>query len=130
MTPMLEEAQKLLRMAKADRDVFSYLKPAAHLRDAIVLFHAQQAIEKAIKAVLSARGIPFGRTHNLLALAALLAESGIVTPETPDEVAVLNPYAVLFRYDDEDIALVTRGEADRMVEVILVWADEFIKGQI
>jgi HEPN domain-containing protein len=77
MTPALEEAQKLLRVAKADREVFAYLKPAAHLRDAIVLFHAQQAIEKAIKAILTAHGIPFGRTHNLLALAALLAENGI-----------------------------------------------------
>lgn len=28
MTPMLEEAHKLLRVAKADRDVFAYLKPA------------------------------------------------------------------------------------------------------
>ena len=67
-------------------------------------------------------------THNLIALAALLAENGVVTPETPDEVAVLNSYAVLFRYDDEDIALVTRDEADRMVGSILAWADGLIKG--
>jgi HEPN domain-containing protein len=59
MTPVLEEAQKLLRVAKADREVFAYLKPATHLRDAIVLFHAQQAIEKAIKAILTAHEIPF-----------------------------------------------------------------------
>lgn len=129
MTPALEEAQKLLRVAKADREVFAYLKPATHLRDAIVLFHAQQAIEKAIKAILTAHEIPFGRTHNLLALAALLAENGIATPETPDEVAALNPYAVLFRYDDDDIALVTRDEADRMVGSILTWADGLIKQQ-
>ena len=129
MTPALEEAQKLLRVAKADREVFAYLKPATHLRDAIVLFHAQQAIEKAIKAILTAHEIPFGRTHNLLALAALLAENGIATPETPDEVAALNPYAVLFRYDDDDIALVTRDEADRMVVSILAWAEGLIKLQ-
>lgn len=129
MTPALEEAQKLLRVAKADREVFAYLKPATHLRDAIVLFHAQQAIEKAIKAILTAHEIPFGRTHNLLALAALLAENGIATPETPDEVAVLNPYAVLFRYDDDDIALVTRDEADRMIGSILTWAEGLLKRQ-
>lgn len=127
MTPALEEAQKLLRVAKADCEVFAYLKPATHLRDAIVLFHAQQAIEKAIKAILTAHEIPFGRTHNLLALAALLAENGIATPETPDEVAVLNPYAVLFRYDDDDIALVTRDEADRMIGSILTWAEGLLK---
>lgn len=126
MTPMLEEAHRLLRMAKADYDAFAYLKPATHLRDAVVLFHA---IEKAIKAVLTARGISFGRTHNLLALAALLAECGVTTPSTPEEVAVLNPYAVLFRYDDEDIALVTREGADGMPANILAWADGFVKQQ-
>jgi hypothetical protein len=59
----------------------------------------------------------------------MLAENGIATPETPDEVAALNSYAVLFRYDDDDIALVTRDEADRMVGSILEWAEGLIKQQ-
>ena len=59
MTPALEEALKLLRLAQADRDTFIYLIPAVDLRDASVLFHAQQAIEKAFKAVMTAGNVPF-----------------------------------------------------------------------
>ena len=59
MTPALEEALKLLRLAQADRDTFVYLIPAVHLRDASVLFHAQQALEKAFKAVMIAENLPF-----------------------------------------------------------------------
>ncbi|MDP2430897.1 MAG: HEPN domain-containing protein [Pseudomonadota bacterium] len=126
MTPELEEAIRLLRLAAADRDTFVYLIPAAHLRDATVLFHAQQAIEKAFKAVMTARKVPFGRTHNLLTLAAVLIENGVATPYPPDDVATLNPYAVLFRYDDEDIALVTRAEAAQMVARVLAWAEDIV----
>jgi HEPN domain-containing protein len=126
MTPEREEALKLLYLAQADRDTFVYLIPAAHLRDASVLFHAQQAIEKAFKAVMTANSVPFGRTHNLLTLAAALLENGIETPCPPDEVAVLNSYAVLFRYDDEDIALVSRIEAEVMVSHVLTWAESVL----
>lgn len=121
MTPALEEALKLLRLAQANRDTFVYLMPASHLRDASVLFHAQQAIEKAFKAEMTAKDVPFGRSHNLLALAAGLQEGGSETPYLPDEIAVLNPYAVLFRYDDEDIALVSRAEAEVMVRRVVAW---------
>lgn len=123
MTPALEEALKLLRLAQADRDTFIYLIPAVHLRDASVLFHAQQAIEKAFKAVMIAENVPFGRSHNLLALAAALQEFGMETPYPPDEVAALNPYAVLFRYDDEDIVLISRTEAEAMVAQVIAWAE-------
>ncbi|MDP2787361.1 MAG: HEPN domain-containing protein [Pseudomonadota bacterium] len=127
MTPALEEALKLLRLAQADRDTLVYLIPAVHLRDASVLFHAQQAIEKAFKAVMTAKNVPFGRSHNLLALAAALLEHGEDTPYPPDEVAALNPYAVLFRYDDEDIALVSRIEAEEMVMNVLSWAENVLE---
>lgn len=126
MTPAHEEALKLLHLAQADRDAFVYLLPAEHLRDAVVLFHAQQAIEKSLKAVMTAQNIPFGRTHNLLALVAALIESGVDTPYPPDDMAVLNPYAVLYRYDDEDIALVTRPEAAQMVARVLAWAEDIV----
>ncbi len=122
MTPEFEESIKLLHLAQADRDTFVYLIPAVHLRDASVLIHAQQAIEKAFKAVMTAKNVPFGRTHNLLTLDATLLENGIEAPYLPDAVAVLNPYAVLFRYDDEDIALISRIEAEKMVSRVLVWA--------
>ena len=35
-------------------------------------FHAQQCAEKYLKAILQEQSIPFGRTHNLIALLDLL----------------------------------------------------------
>ena len=43
-----------------------------------------------------------------------------MTPELED---ALNPYAVLFRYDDEDIVLVSRTEANSMVAQVIAWAE-------
>lgn len=127
MTPADEEARKLLRLAQSDRDTFDYLMPANHLRDAVVLFHAQQSIEKAFKSVLTLHGVSFDRTHDLLALASVLSLHGIRPPYTPDEMAAFNPYAVLFRYDDEDIVLISRQEAGTMVALVLAWAEKIVE---
>lgn len=62
-------------LAKADND----LKTAAHTltlgKDTptgTVRFHAQQCVEKHIKALLIFRGIPFPKTHEISVLRALL----------------------------------------------------------
>ena len=39
-------------------------------------FHAQQCAEKYLKAILQEQSIPFGRTHNLIALLDLLLPHG------------------------------------------------------
>jgi HEPN domain-containing protein len=126
MTPAIEVARRLIDLAKADRDAFLWLVQGKGLRAATVFFSAQQAIEKALKAVMTAKGLVPGRTHNLLALAAELNAAKIPTPFTPDELAILNPYAVTFRYDDEDLSLVTPEQARAMVGSILDWAAKTI----
>lgn len=47
----LEEAQLLLRKAREDADAATKLAADGDTADAIVGFHAQQAVEKALKAV-------------------------------------------------------------------------------
>jgi HEPN domain-containing protein len=49
------------------------------------MFHAQQSVEKALKAVLTARRATFPRTHNLEELGLLVAESGIGLPAPTTE---------------------------------------------
>ncbi|MCX8086309.1 MAG: HEPN domain-containing protein [Rhodocyclaceae bacterium] len=124
MTPVREEALRLLALAQADRDAFLWLIQGPGLRPATVMFSAHQAIEKALKAVMTARGLIPGRTHNLLALAAELNAAGVATPFAPDELAVLNPYAVIFRYNDEDISLLTPDQAKALVGTMLDWATQ------
>ena len=53
------------------------------LPEAILGFHAQQAVEKLIKALLSQLGVPFELTHNLARLESLLDAAGESLPDTP-----------------------------------------------
>ncbi|GAB4218524.1 MAG: hypothetical protein OHK0012_28060 [Synechococcales cyanobacterium] len=63
-----------------------------------VCFHAQQCIEKYLKACLQEENIPFAKTHGLSILLAL------IEPVQPDwaslrpALEVLTTYAVEFRY--------------------------------
>lgn len=77
MTPQLEEALRLLRLAQRDRDVFEILAGCGDNVHAAAGFHAQQAVEKAL---LCFRDIDFPRTHDLESLINRLAESGSVPP--------------------------------------------------
>ena len=72
------------------------------------------------------RNLVPSRTHNLLALAAELNAAGVATPCSPDNLAVLNPYAVTLRYDDEELSLIEPEQAQRLVEAILDWAEPLL----
>jgi HEPN domain-containing protein len=126
MTPFIGEAKRLLRIAGRDYQTFTILRNHPEAELAPTCFHAQQAIEKALKAVLTIKHIDFRRTHDLEELANLLADIGITSPFAPREFRRLNPFAVEFRYDDESIALITRDEADRLTQRTLVWAAEIV----
>ncbi|MGA2935835.1 MAG: HEPN domain-containing protein [Syntrophobacteraceae bacterium] len=52
MKPHIEEAQRSLRIATRDLKAFNVLKEASDIDLATACFHAQQAIEKSLKAVL------------------------------------------------------------------------------
>ena len=62
-------------------------------------FHAHQAAEKLLKAVLVAAGVEYPRTHRVAELIDLLRAAGVVVPRTFDELRHLTPFAVKFRYD-------------------------------
>jgi HEPN domain-containing protein len=130
MTPLLEEARRLMDLAKSDRDAFLWLLQGPGLRPAAAFFFAQQSAEKALKAVMTVRGLVPSRTHNLLALAAELNAAGVPTPRTPDDLAVLNPYAVTQRYDDEELSLVTPDQARQIVDAVLEWAERQVADEL
>lgn len=75
MPPFIEEAWRMVRLTERDYQTFSILRahPAAPLTT--TCFHAQQCVEKALKAVLMAHQVYFRRTHDLEEIAGLLAES-------------------------------------------------------
>jgi HEPN domain-containing protein len=63
-------------------------------------FHAQQAAEKSVKAVLLDRGVEFPPTHNLSVLFALLP-TDVRPPDGLAAIVGLTAYAVSGRYPDE-----------------------------
>ena len=118
-----EEAAMLYRIATQDRRAFQNLNADAGMDLRIVCFHAQQAVEKLLKTVLVSRGAVFSRTHDLAHLAELLTQAGAQLPLPTEVLSRLNPYAVIFRYDDLDIPLIGRDEVRQMVDAVFAWAE-------
>jgi HEPN domain-containing protein len=61
-------------------------------------FHAQQAVEKRIKAVLAQNEVVYERTHNIAYLVKLLDDAGITKPDEADDLPNLSPWAAELRY--------------------------------
>ena len=126
MTPALEEALRLLRIARRDRTTLTLLAGIAEAPMASLGFHAQQATEKALKAVSVSRGIEAKRTHDFVALAKMLLEVVGVTPFTLEEVRQLNPFAVEYRHEDELGSGLSPDELVELVERVMDWADSCV----
>ena len=61
-------------------------------------YHAQQAAEKALKALVLARGMQFKRIHSLAALLDDLKADGVDIPAEVEKVRDLDPFGVDARY--------------------------------
>jgi HEPN domain-containing protein len=64
----------------------------------VVCFHAQQAVEKALKAILAAHAIEPERTHDVIALLDDVILLGVGLENEAASIAALNGYAVGVRY--------------------------------
>jgi len=123
MKPHIEEALLSLRLADRNIKAFEVLsnEPEVHL--SVACFHAQQAVEKSLKAALFAHEIEFGRTHDLIKLTQLLRSRGINVPVSDSQLRRLNPFAVTFRYDDPDIEPIPQEDAANLVSSTRAWAE-------
>ncbi|MFA7241530.1 MAG: HEPN domain-containing protein [Sulfuricellaceae bacterium] len=74
MKPSTDEAKELLELAERDRLAFEALVASKDIHISMPLFHAQQYVEKVMKAMLVTQGAIFRRTHDLLELAELLQQ--------------------------------------------------------
>lgn len=123
MTPQREEALRLLRLARRDSETFGLLLPLPKASLAALGFHAQQAAEKALKAVAVLAELEAPRTHDLAALGQVLLDKGGSLPLDVDQLRGLNPFAVEYRYDDEIIPQTSREALAEMLSVIMAWAE-------
>jgi HEPN domain-containing protein len=92
-------------------------------------FDAQQAAEKAIKAVLVGKAAAFPKTHALVELFDLAEAAGVVVPEGVREAGSLTVYAVETRYPGiEDVTEEEYLEAVELAERVVMWAHQTIGG--
>lgn len=87
-------AEVLLLKAASDEAVLSFSLAS----DSIIGFHAQQAVEKLMKALLTQLKIPYELTHSLNRLSILLESHGEFLPATVLTLGDLNDFAVEYRY--------------------------------
>ncbi len=117
---MAESGQKNLLRAK--RRI-----PGTYLEDHC--FDAQQAAEKAIKAVMMSHSIVFPYVHDIAHLLSLLEKAGMDVPEPVRQASLLTEYASAARYPAAGKP-VTEGdyaEACRCAEAVVRWVDECLR---
>jgi HEPN domain-containing protein len=122
MATAIDLARQLLRVASDDEFAARSVLSIEGVTDAILGFHAQQAVEKAIKAVLVAKGIKFRFSHNLDYLRDLCSEAGIELPEALDGMENLTPFATAERYGSPAPAGLDREQALAWAAGALAWA--------
>ncbi len=83
----------------------------------LIAYHAQQCVEKHLKAYLVYRMVDFPYTHNISRLLELCAEQ-TSWPKTILEAEELTPYAITARYPGEDEE-VTKEEAGRAIRIAI-----------
>jgi HEPN domain-containing protein len=123
-----EQAAILARKAEEDAKALRKLAASSEIADDIVGFHAQQAVEKWLKAVIAGRGQEFEYTHDLRHLIALAEAACGDFPFDTAQVIVLTEYAVPLRYEEVlDAEPLDRDATTALVEDVGRWANTMLK---
>lgn len=87
-------------------------------------FHAQQAVEKALKAVYRHHNLPFQYTHDLAFLVTGLIDNQIDVPEMVQNAAILTTFAWQARYPgvNEPVEESELNEAVLLARGVVHWA--------
>jgi HEPN domain-containing protein len=86
-------------------------------------FHAQQAVEKALKAAIASRDQDFPFTHDIGLLIQLCQDTGFELPADLTEADRLTPYAAAVRYGLGDPGAVATHDALRWAALAIEWAE-------
>lgn len=122
----IEVAEGLARLAQIELDTAENLAPNPEMDDRPVGFHAQQAVEKAVKAALTLEGVDFPKTHDLEYLIGLADKHSIAMEPELESASWLTPWAAEFRYDDAPIETLDRKRAIAVANTAISWCQELI----
>lgn len=122
-----ELAALLARKATEDAVALREFAANTEIADTVLGFHAQQAIEKWLKAVLAHHAIEFEYTHDLRHLIALIEDTRMDFPFDTPAVVRLTEYAVPLRYDELlDAVPLDRDAAVKLVGEVGIWANNVL----
>jgi HEPN domain-containing protein len=96
-----DHARQLFDMANKDHSALSHMLDSASFSDEVFGFHAQQTIEKALKAWIAARGLVYPKSHDVSALVKILHDDGQDLSKFPD-LEDYTVFAVQYRYEAYD----------------------------
>ena len=123
----------ILFLSKAAQDelILDKLLDDHDIADEVWGFHAQQAAEKLLKALLSFHSIHFRKTHDVTELMDILIDQGFSIPDILTEIRILTPFAVEYRYADiffEDEESLDRIGVREIILKLRGWVEKFITG--
>jgi len=115
---MKKETEEWLKIAMEDYKSAEYLFKSELYR--MVCYHAQQTVEKVLKAILTEREVDFTRTHNVLDLRNAVERFGYVTGLTDEDSVFLNS-VYKSRYPS-DLGLIASGpptkeDAEKVIRI-------------
>jgi len=110
--------QQWLNKAKHDLNAAEVLHKSEIESFEITSFHAQQAAEKFIKAILVRHQVEFPKTHDIAKLRNLILKIDKVLFEKLEPADILTPYGVEFRYPG-DLPDLTQQQAENALQVAL-----------
>lgn len=119
-------AERLSTKARGDELVLDRLLDDPEVPDDVLGFHAQQAVEKLLKAALANVGATPPRTHDLARLNELVVSAGLNPPSAARDARRLAPWAVDLRYDDFLGEELDRVWARQVVADVREWLDALV----
>lgn len=119
-----ETATALARKAEGDARAARYLAGVSKIPDGIVGFHAQQAVEKWLKAAIVARPLSEARIHDIGRLLQILENSGAELPAVAGQLDELTIYAIPMRYDEIllEVEPLDRDATVALLDSVETWA--------
>lgn len=94
----MQEFENFFELGVADLKLVEKNLNDQEIRQQLLLFHLQQAVEKFLKTLLSKANIKFPKVHDIEKLIELCEENNILLPDYVGDFIDLTPYAVEFRY--------------------------------
>jgi HEPN domain-containing protein len=124
---MPDDPREWLNRARSNLVRAQTMLPGVYLED--LCFDAQQAAEKAIKAVLLAHGVAFPPIHDLAGLLTILGQTGEQIPPAIADAARLTRFAVSTRYPGvtEPVTSEEYQRAVMIADAVVQWAEGQIR---